>query len=131
MTMPHMDAGTTNTTEGSSSKPGKPGRAPQDHRKSQRETRLDEAATIADLVRQDREDGDELTGPGGLLKRVTKMVLETALEEEMTDSPLHFVLGGTPTSVMRSTRPPRPRRKAQEAPRATPTVSPAPRSRRC
>ncbi|WP_338016671.1 IS256 family transposase [Segeticoccus rhizosphaerae] len=73
---------TTNETSRGSAKPG---RVPRDRRASKRAARLDEAATIADLVRQAREDGDELTGPGGLLKRVTKMVLETALEEEMTE----------------------------------------------
>ena len=31
-----------------------------------------------------REQGLPLTGPGGLLKQLTKTVLETALNEEMT-----------------------------------------------
>ncbi|MFZ1381630.1 MAG: IS256 family transposase [Scrofimicrobium sp.] len=38
-----------------------------------------------DLVRQAKEAGVSLTGPGGLLKQFTKTVLETALDEEMTD----------------------------------------------
>ncbi len=53
--------------------------------KSAVSARSDEAATIAELVRAARADGDELTGPEGLLKRITKMVLEAALEEEMTE----------------------------------------------
>ncbi|PWJ25631.1 transposase-like protein [Branchiibius hedensis] len=40
---------------------------------------------IADLVRQARAGGEELTGPTGLLKELTKMVLEVSLEEEMTE----------------------------------------------
>jgi putative transposase len=37
------------------------------------------------LVRQARAQGVALTGPGGLLKALTKTVLETALEEEMAE----------------------------------------------
>lgn len=37
------------------------------------------------LVAQAREEGLQLTGPGGLLQRVTKTVLEGALEGEMDD----------------------------------------------
>ncbi len=36
------------------------------------------------MVRAARAEGEELTGPNGLLKRLTKLVLEAALEEEMT-----------------------------------------------
>jgi Transposase, Mutator family len=36
-------------------------------------------------VRQARERGLSLTGPGGLLKQSTKTVLETALNEELTE----------------------------------------------
>ncbi len=36
------------------------------------------------MIAQDRRDGPDLTGPGGLLKVFTKNVLETALNEEMT-----------------------------------------------
>lgn len=39
----------------------------------------------AELVAQARERGLELTGPDGLLKMFTKNVLETALNEEMTE----------------------------------------------
>lgn len=37
------------------------------------------------LVDQAREQGVDLVGPGGLLTGLTKQVLETALEEELTD----------------------------------------------
>ncbi len=42
-------------------------------------------ATIVQLVKAARERGEDLTGPGGLLKRLTKTVLETALDEEMNE----------------------------------------------
>jgi len=45
----------------------------------------EELAAVAGLVRKAREQGVAVTGPGGLLKALTKMVIETALEEEMTD----------------------------------------------
>lgn len=44
-----------------------------------------EHATIQQLVKAARERGDDLTGPDGLLKQLTKTVLETALDEEMTE----------------------------------------------
>jgi putative transposase len=40
---------------------------------------------IGQLVAQAREQGLELTGEGGLLQRLTKRVLESALEGELTD----------------------------------------------
>jgi hypothetical protein len=43
----------------------------------------EELAAAKELVRQARAQGVALTGPGGLLKALTKTVLETALEEEM------------------------------------------------
>jgi transposase-like protein len=46
-----------------------------------------EQAAAAELVALARELGLELTGPGGLPKMFTKNVLETALNEEMTE---HF-----------------------------------------
>ncbi|MFE2615318.1 IS256 family transposase [Micromonospora chalcea] len=39
----------------------------------------------AELVRAAKEQGLSLTGPDGLLKQLTKTVLETALNEEMTE----------------------------------------------
>src|SRR3954469_14449937 len=45
----------------------------------------EELAAAKELVRQARAQGVALTGPGGLLKALTKTVIETALEEEMAD----------------------------------------------
>jgi transposase-like protein len=44
-----------------------------------------EQAAAAAMVAEARKRGLELTGPGGLLKLFTKNVLETALNEEMTE----------------------------------------------
>jgi len=44
-----------------------------------------EQATIVELVRQARDAGVALTGPNGLLKQLTKTVIEAALDEEMID----------------------------------------------
>jgi putative transposase len=48
---------------------------------------LESAAQQAavELVPRAREQGLSLTGPDGLLKQLTKSVLETALNEEMTE----------------------------------------------
>ena len=43
-----------------------------------------EAEAARELVRLAREQGLALTGPDGLLKQLTKTVIETALNEEMT-----------------------------------------------
>src|ERR1017187_8380780 len=43
-----------------------------------------EEAAATELVRLAREQGLSLTGPDGLLKQLTKAVIETALNEEMT-----------------------------------------------
>ena len=43
-----------------------------------------EQQAAAELVRLAREQGLSLTGPDGLLKQLTKTVIETALNEEMT-----------------------------------------------
>jgi len=43
-----------------------------------------EARAAVELVRRAKEQGLALTGPDGLLKQLTKTVLETALNEEMT-----------------------------------------------
>src|SRR3954451_6528976 len=50
-----------------------------------RELSPGELAAVADLVRQARQAGIALTGPDGLLKAMTKTVIETALEEEIAD----------------------------------------------
>src|SRR5262245_49718753 len=44
-----------------------------------------EQQAAAELVRLAKEQGLSLTGPDGLLKQLTKAVLETALNEEMTE----------------------------------------------
>ncbi len=44
-----------------------------------------EQLAAAELVRMAKEQGLSLTGPNGLLKQFTKTVLETALNEEMTE----------------------------------------------
>jgi transposase-like protein len=44
-----------------------------------------EQQVAAELVRQARDRGLSLTGPDGLLKQLTKTVIEAALAEEMTD----------------------------------------------
>lgn len=46
---------------------------------------VDELEVARELVRQAREAGLALTGPGGLLKAMTKTVIETALDEEMSE----------------------------------------------
>ena len=45
----------------------------------------EELETARELVRQARSRGVALTGPHGLLKSLTKTVIETALEEEMSE----------------------------------------------
>jgi len=44
-----------------------------------------EQDAVRELVRQARASGALLTGPGGLLKQLTKMVVEAALDEEMSE----------------------------------------------
>jgi putative transposase len=53
--------------------------------KNKRQEESAEQQAVAELVRQARERGVSLTGPDGLLKQLTKTVLETALNEEMTE----------------------------------------------
>jgi transposase-like protein len=71
---------------------GVPGRALADRRP--KKTDEQQAAVIAELVRAARANGDAVTGPGGLLKQLTKMVLEASLEEEMTEHLGHAKHGG-------------------------------------
>jgi putative transposase len=49
------------------------------------EPAIDEQGVAEQLVAQAREKGIELVGPDGLLSQLTKRVLETALEAEMSD----------------------------------------------
>ncbi len=44
-----------------------------------------ERAAVRELVKAARARGEDLTGPDGLLKSITKQVLESALQEEMTE----------------------------------------------
>ena len=44
-----------------------------------------EQVAAEELVRRAREQGLSLTGPDGLLKQLAKAVLETALDQEMTE----------------------------------------------
>jgi putative transposase len=46
---------------------------------------VDQQELARQLLAQAKEQGIELVGPGGLLNQLTGRVLETALEEEMTD----------------------------------------------
>jgi putative transposase len=49
------------------------------------EPSAEELAIARDLVRSARARGVAMTGPGGMLKALTKTVIETALDEEMAD----------------------------------------------
>ena len=53
-------------------------------KKSKREPTAEEKVA-EELVRRGREQGLSLTGPDGLLKQLTKTVLETALNQELTE----------------------------------------------
>ena len=44
-----------------------------------------ERAAVRELVKAARARGESITGPDGLLKTITDTVLESALEEEMTE----------------------------------------------
>src|SRR6478609_8535205 len=48
-------------------------------------TEMDQQELAQQFLAQAREQGIELVGPGGLLNRLTKNVLETALEAEMDE----------------------------------------------
>ena len=47
--------------------------------------RVDQQALAEQLLAEAKANNVELIGPGGLLNQLTKRVLETALEAEMTD----------------------------------------------
>lgn len=48
-------------------------------------TEKSETEAARELVRMAKEQGLALTGPEGLLKQLTRTVIETALDEEMTE----------------------------------------------
>ena len=59
---------------------------PKEAKKTRRVSRSEtERAAVRELVKAARGRGEDLTGPNGLLKVLTKDVLEIALEEEMTE----------------------------------------------
>jgi hypothetical protein len=70
-----------------------------------------------ELVRRAREQGLSLTGPDGLLKQLTKTVLETALHQEMTEHLGHEKHG----PVISETGPPAPARGPPSSSNPTPT----------
>ena len=63
-----------------------------------------EQQAAVELVRLAKEQGLSLTGPEGLLKQLTKTVLETALNEEMTE---HLGHGKNGQPVLRRSHPDR------------------------
>jgi len=76
-------------------------------RKKKAEASAEEQAA-AELVRLAREQGLSLTGPDGLLKQLTKTVLETALNEEMTEHlgyEKHDPAGAGADNIRNGTRP--------------------------
>jgi hypothetical protein len=52
--------------------------------KASQQPSAEELEAARELVRQARTRGVDLTGPQGLLKALTKTVIETALDEEMS-----------------------------------------------
>src|ERR1700722_11633876 len=66
-----------------------------------------EQLAAEELVRQAREQGLSLTGPDGLLKQLTKTVLETALNQELTEHLGHEKHGhpAEPGNIRNGTRP--------------------------
>src|SRR6188472_4293623 len=61
-----------------------------------------ELVAARELVRQAKEQGLSLTGPDGLLKQLTKTVLETALDEELTEHLGHDKHGASETGNVRN-----------------------------
>lgn len=80
----------------------------EDVKSKKSEPSAEEAAAV-ELVRAAREQGLSLTGPDGLLKQFTKNVLETALNEEMSEHLGHeknrVELGRDSSNVRNGTRP--------------------------
>ena len=66
-----------------------------------------EQLAAEELVRRAREQGLSLTGPDGLLKQLTKTVLETALNQELTEHLGHEKHGqpAEPGNIRNGTRP--------------------------
>ena len=53
-------------------------------------TEVDQRQLAEQLLAQAKEQGVELVGPNGLLNQLTKNVLETALDAEMTEHHLGY-----------------------------------------
>jgi hypothetical protein len=79
---------------------------------------LDEQGVAEQLVAQAREKGIELVGPNGLLSQLTKRVLETALEAEMSEHLGCPVCGGDGGLRQRRLHPRRRRPRGIAASRA-------------
>jgi len=76
-------------------------------RKKKPEASAEQQAAV-ELVRLAKEQGLSLTGPDGLLKQLTKTVLETALGEEMTEHlgyEKHDPAGGGTGNIRNGSRP--------------------------
>jgi hypothetical protein len=69
----------------------------KDEKRSGRQLSPEQAAAAA-MVAEARARGLELTGPDGLLKLFTKNVLETALNEELTEHPGMSITGPIPAA---------------------------------
>ena len=70
--------------------------------------KADEQSAAVELVRMAKEQGLSLTGPDGLLKQLTKTVLETSLNEEMTEHlgyEKHDPAGAGTGNIRNGTRP--------------------------
>ena len=61
-----------------------------------------ELVAARELVRQAREQGLSLVGPDGLLKQLTKTVIETALDEELTEHVGHDKHSASETGNVRN-----------------------------
>src|SRR3954469_22848796 len=59
--------------------------SPEDPPQEPRPPSAEELAAARELVKAARDRGVALTGPDGLLKALTKTVIETALDEEMSE----------------------------------------------
>jgi putative transposase len=76
-------------------------------RKRKPEPSAEEQAAV-ELVRRAKEQGLSLTGPDGLLKQLTNTVLETELNEEMTEHlgyDKHDPVGAGSGNIRNGTRP--------------------------
>ena len=75
-----------------------------------------ERTAVRELARAARARGEDLTGPDGLLKAITATVLETALEEELTEHLGHEKHGHPPPGTATSATAPAPRRSSLTRP---------------